>query len=198
MIGFEYGLCTTQVIKGEFKFMELLFLPKRGVHKIKIIDSEETYDFGPALTAETAQELERTAISFNDEEERVVGLKGTWKYNGLTSLGLITLDIDCKPEGGEYVPKGSPPFEQEIIYVEVPVMLPVPEPEIVIREKAVPVIQKETENNMMLLVIIASAAIVLIIILNIIFCSCCLRQQKRRILVLETEKEKIKVNWSKL
>ena len=178
--------------------MEILFLPRRGVHKIKIIDSENTYDFGPALTAETARELERTAISFNDEEERVVGLKGTWKYNGLTSLGLITLDIDCKPEGGEYVPKGSPPGEKEIVYVEVPVMLPVPEPEIVIREKAVPVIQKETENNMMLLVIIASSAILLIIILNIIFCSCCLRQQKKRIRVLETEKEKVKVDWNKL
>ena len=113
-------------------------------------------------------------------------------------MGLITLDIDCKPEGGVYVPKGEPPHEKEIVYVEVPVMLPVPEPEIVVREKAVPVIQKETENNMMLLVIIAGSAFLLIIILNIIFCSCCLRQQKKRIQVLETEKEKVKVSWSKL
>ena len=77
-------------------------------------------------------------------------------------------------------------------------MLPVPEPEIVVREKAVPVIQKETENNMMLLVIIAGSAFLLIIILNIIFCSCCLRQQKKRIQVLETEKEKVKVSWNKM
>ena len=106
------------------------------------------------------------------------------------------MDIDCQPEGGVYVPRGSDSSEKEIVYVEVPVMLPVPEPEIVVREKAVPVIQKETENNMMLLVIIAGSAILLIIILNIIFCSCCLRKQKKRIQVLETEKEK--VNWSSL
>ena len=56
-------------------------------------------------------------------------------------MGLITFDIDCKPEDGVYVPKGSETTEKEIIYVEVPVMLPVPEPEIVIREKAVPVLQ---------------------------------------------------------
>ena len=154
--------------------MEILFLPKHGVHKIKINDGQNTYDFGPALTAQTAQEIEKTAISFNDEEERVVGLKGTWKYDGLTSLGLITLDIDCEPEGGEYVPLDSQPIEQE----EVPDMLPEPEHEIVIMQKAAPVCQEQTENNMMLLVIIAGAAIVLIIILNIILFSCCRRSVK--------------------
>ena len=83
VMGLEYGVCTTQKINGEFKFMEILYLPKRGVHKIKIVDSTDTYDFGPALTAETAQLLERTAVTFNDEEERVVGLQATWKYNGI-------------------------------------------------------------------------------------------------------------------
>ena len=174
-------------------------MPNRGVHRIKIVDSLGGYEWGKDLTAETAQTLERTAVNFNSAEERVVGLHGRWKYNGLTSLGLITLDIDCKPEDGVYVPRGSENKDKEIVYVEVPVMLPVPEPEIVVKEKAVPVLTDDGgKGDMMMLVIIASAAIALIIILNIIFCHCCLRKQKRRIQVLETEKEKVKVDWNQM
>ena len=54
--------------------MEVLFLPELGIHNLIIMDSEATYVFGPALTSELEQELERTSISFNEEEERVVGL----------------------------------------------------------------------------------------------------------------------------
>ena len=42
--------------------MEILYFPELGIHKLKIIDSEATYDFGPALTSETEQKLVRRVI----------------------------------------------------------------------------------------------------------------------------------------
>lgn len=41
----------------------------------------------------------------------MMGFHGKWKYAGLSSIGIITLDTDCRPEKGVFV---EPPEKEEV------------------------------------------------------------------------------------
>lgn len=71
-----------------------------------------------------------------------IGLYGAWKFQGLTDLGLISLDTDCKPKGGVFKEPGAPDKEIVTVYVESP-------PEIVYKDREV---IKEVEKEVKVLV----------------------------------------------
>ena len=139
----------------------------------------------------------------------MMGFHGKWKYDGLTSLGIITLDTDCIPTEGVYVPLPEEEEEEpevEIVYIDreviVEKVLPAPDPVIITEETEVIVevpveVEKEVyiqeESNTMMIVMAVVAGLFVIMLMNLIFCYLCIRKHKKRVNVLEREK----VNWGK-
>ena len=78
VIGFEYGLCDKIDIVGDLITLELYYLPKRGVHKIVITDTENTHSF-PESTSRKQKDMEHTVLRFADGINRPLGLNGRWK-----------------------------------------------------------------------------------------------------------------------
>ena len=122
----------------------------------------------------------------------MMGFHGKWKYAGLSSIGIITLDTDCRPKKGVYV---EPPFEEDVdIIVEVEKEIIYIDREVIV-EKVLPPIIKETEvivteikieeKDPMVLIAAVCAVLLLIVILNLVICVCCIRKHKKRVDVLE-------------
>ena len=122
-------------------------------------------------------------IRFGDQTQRPIGLFGSWKFQGLRSLGAIVFDTECIPKNGVYTePK---PEESNVRIVEVIKEVPVP----------VEVEKKKTDP---IPIIILAVLFFVTVALIIFFCLYCMRRQKRRIQVLEDEKAKnTAVNWGK-
>ena len=180
VIGFHYGACELVEIAGDLLTMEIFFIPRRGVHKIAITDTEKTTTFGHKEGQSDPSDTERFVLRFADPSERPIGLTGRWKNNGLTALGIITLNTECIPKDGVYVPPSSDKTEpeKEIVYVEVEKVLPAPDP-----------IVKESDPTGIIIAVVVT--ILILIIVNLLLCFCCIKKHKKRIQSLETEK----VDW---
>lgn len=179
VIGFHYGACEKVEIAGDLLTMEIFFIPRRGVHKIAITDTEKTTTFGHKEGQSDPSDTEKFFLRFADSDKRPIGLQGRWKNNGLTALGIITLDTECIPKDGVYVEPGSGPEpEKEIVYVEVEKVLPAPDP-----------IIKESDPTGIIIAVVVT--ILILIIVNLLLCFFCIKKHKKRIQSLETEK----VDW---
>lgn len=80
VIGFEYGLCEKIDIVGDLITLEIFYLPKRGLHKIAITDTEKTKTFGHKESDTSgSSDLEKFVLRFSDGDKRPLGLQGRWK-----------------------------------------------------------------------------------------------------------------------
>ena len=87
-IGFECCACRTQEISGDLLQMEMYFIPDKGIHRLTVTDTNGFHSFGP----EDSSAPEKAVIRFTDRYDRPMGFYGSWKFDGLTSLGLITMN----------------------------------------------------------------------------------------------------------
>ena len=158
--------------------MEIFFIPRRGVHKIAITDTEKSRTFGHKEGSSDPAETEKFFLRFSDSDLRPIGLQGRWKNNGLTALGIITMDTECIPKDGVYVEPGKIESDTEIVYIEVEKVLPAPDP-----------IYKASDPTGIIVAVIVS--IFAIVIANLLLCFFCIKKHKKRIESLETEK----VDW---
>lgn len=92
VIGYEYGVCEKVEIVGDLLSLEIYFLKKRGVHRITITDTKNSRSFGHEAAKKNEKDMEESILRFADGNKRPLGLNGRWKNQGLTALGIITLD----------------------------------------------------------------------------------------------------------
>ena len=102
VIGFEYGRCEKKPITGAIREIGVLLLDDKKVHKLWLISENENYSWGPASSKETMPRLTREVIRFDDPVVRPLGFYGSWKFSGMTSLGVITFSENCIPKDGVF------------------------------------------------------------------------------------------------
>ncbi len=117
-----------------------------------------------------------------------MGLFGSWKFNGLHSLGVITLNTDCIPQDGVFVePKKE---EEKVRIVEV------------IKEVKgdtveVPVeVEVENEKVDPIPLIVLALVFFITVACILFYCLHCIRRHKKRIEVLESEKKETPPVWN--
>jgi len=175
-VGFEYGRCKTAQITGSLLEMTLYIIPSKGIHRIKIKDETTLHSFGSSSTLEYISTLTTKVFKFGPEDAQPIGIKGNWKFQGLTSLGIITINPRCIPSSGSYVEVEPIPViavEPQIVYIEKEA----PEPITIIEEKE--------KNNTVLIVVIALVILVLFFAMNAFLCKRCIGKYKNRIQILE-------------
>jgi hypothetical protein len=96
-VGFEYGRCKTVQIVGSLLEMTLYIIPNKGIHRILIKDELSTHTFGGDTGTEYQTTLTQEVFSFGSEDAKPIGIKGAWKFQGLTSLGMVTINPKCVP-----------------------------------------------------------------------------------------------------
>ena len=168
--------------------MSILVLNNVGIHRLAIRDSEGAHVFGPNIARGASGSLTQEKITFKDQTERPVGLFGSWKFNGLHSLGVITLNTDCIPKDGVYVaPKKE---EEKVRIVEVIKEVKGDTVEVPIEVE----VEKEKADPIPLIVL---AVVFFVTVACILFyCLHCIRSHKKRIEVLETEKKETPPVWN--
>ena len=107
VIGFEYGRCRKEPITGSIREIGTLLVDGRAVHRFWIKTENEEYAWGPEATVTDFDRMEREVIRFDDQNVRPMGFYGSWKFKGLTSVGVIELKSDCKPKDGVYKEPGA-------------------------------------------------------------------------------------------
>ena len=120
--------------------MEMYFIPNKGIHRLTITDTRGFHSFGP----EDQAAPEKAVIRFTDRYDRPLGFYGSWKYDGLASLGLITMNTQCLPRDGDYVDQEVPDPAKEVVYVEVIKVTPAP-PAVIVEVPIETTVIKEVE-----------------------------------------------------
>lgn len=165
VIGFHYGVCDKVEIAGDLITLEIFYIPNRGVHKIAITDTEKTRTFGHKEGNKDSANTEKFMLRFSNSSLRPIGLQGRWKNQGLTALGIITIDTECIPEDGVYVePDSESNADKDIVYVEVEKVLPAPDP--IIKEV-------NTDTGIIVAVVVT---ILIMIVANALLCYFCIKK----------------------
>lgn len=115
VIGFDYGRCTKEPITGAIREIGTLLLDGRAVHRFWIITENEEYSWGPEPTVTDLSRMEKEVISFDDQNVRPMGFYGSWKFKGLTSIGVIEFNSDCIPKDGVFKEPGESDVEIRIV-----------------------------------------------------------------------------------
>ena len=111
------------------------------------------------------------SFQFSKDDHRPIGLHG--KYNtltGLTSLGMFTIDTNCVPKSGEYVPIVPP--KPNIVYIELPP---------IVKEVKVEVEVEKEKDNTTLIVVLIVVPLVILFAVNVVLCKFCICRYKNRV-----------------
>lgn len=73
------------------------------MHKFWISSENEEYNWGPPVNVTDRSRMTKKVFRFDDQKVRPMGFFGSYKFDGLTSLGVIQFNEDCIPANGEYV-----------------------------------------------------------------------------------------------
>mmetsp|Transcript_2659 Transcript_2659/g.3673 ORF Transcript_2659/g.3673 Transcript_2659/m.3673 type:complete len:203 (+) Transcript_2659:110-718(+) len=111
VIGFDYGRCTKKPITGAIREIGTLLVDGRAVHRFWIETENESYSWGPEATKSDIDRMTQKTIRFDDPKVRPMGFYGSWKFKGLTSLGVVEFTEDCIPKDGVYTEPGAKDVE---------------------------------------------------------------------------------------
>ena len=166
--GFNYGRCKRVEIVGNLLEIQLFIIPNLGIHALTIIDEASQHVFP---TSTTSVEAELKSFKFSKQDPRPIGIQG--KFNtltGLTSLGMFTMDPNCTPKFGEYVPIVPP--KPNIVYIELPAK---------VKEVRVEVEVEKEKDSTTLIVVLIVVPLVLFCIVNVLLCRFYIRRYKNRV-----------------
>ena len=70
-IGFEYGACKSETIRGEISWLEIDFQDSRGVTKLSFADESRVWNFGEDVDGTQTERIEF------DDTSRWIGIHGS-------------------------------------------------------------------------------------------------------------------------
>ena len=179
-LGYEFGNCKEERIRGDINWYEIQYTEANGVQKVTFADDARVWTFGYEIDG---QNKITKRYEFGPDK-RWVGIHGVESANGIEKLGIITMNPTCVPIGGTLLIKDpsketEPEVEEENKEPEQPTVkhtTPVIEP-VKSMEKVRPVIE---DSNWTITVVLFVSFIILLVALIVTCLSICARRRRLR------------------